>query len=89
MAQVSFRMDDELKMAADDTFKSMGMTLSSAITIFVSQTVRTGQFPFTITADPFYSPKHQAILRRRAADMDAGLNTAEHELVADGDSVHA
>ena len=25
MAQISFRMDDDLKMSAEDTFKSMGM----------------------------------------------------------------
>ena len=48
MAQVSFRMDDDLKQSAEDTFKSMGMTMSTAITIFVTQTVRDGRFPFVI-----------------------------------------
>ena len=48
MSQISFRMDDDLKMSAEDTFRSMGMTMSTAITIFVTQTVRDGQFPFVI-----------------------------------------
>ena len=89
MAQISFRMDDDLKMSAEDTFKSMGMTMSTAITIFVTQTVRDGQFPFVIKSDPFYSPTNMSVLRRRAKDMDAGRNVVEHDLIPDGELVHA
>ena len=89
MAQISFRMDDDLKVAAEETFRSMGMTLSTAINIFVAQTVRSGQFPFVIKADPFYSESNLSVLRRRAQDMDAGRNVVEHDLILDGESVHA
>ena len=89
MAQVSFRMDDDLKRAADDTFRSMGMTLSTAINIFLAQTVRLGQFPFAIKADPFYSEANMAVLRRRAADVEAGRNLVEHEVVEAGEASHA
>ena len=89
MAQISFRMDDDLKVSAEETFRSMGMTLSTAINIFVAQTVRSGQFPFVIKADPFYSESNLSALRRRAQDMDAGRNVVEHDLILDGESVHA
>ena len=89
MAQISFRMDDDLKVSAEETFRSMGMTLSTAINIFVAQTVRSGQFPFVIKADPFYSESNLSVLRRRARDMDEGRNMAEHDLILDGESVHA
>ena len=89
MAQISFRMDDDLKVSAEETFRSMGMTLSTAINIFVAQTVRSGQFPFVIKADPFYSESNLSVLRRRARDMDAGRNVVEHDLILDGESVHA
>jgi DNA-damage-inducible protein J len=89
MAQISFRMDDDLKMSAEDTFKSMGMTMSTAINIFVAQTVRSGQFPFVIKADPFYSEPNMSVLRRRAKDMDEGRNIVEHDLLPDGELVHA
>ena len=82
-------MDDDLKMSAEDTFKSMGMTMSTAITIFVTQTVRDGQFPFVIKSDPFYSPSNMSVLRRRANDMDAGRNVVEHDLIPDGELAHA
>lgn len=89
MAQVSFRMDDDLEMAADETFRSMGMTLSTAINMFVAQTVRLGQFPFAIKADPFYSEASMAVLRRRAADVEAGRHLVEHELAEAGEASHA
>ena len=89
MAQISFRMDDDLKVSAEETFRSMGMTLSTAINIFVAQTVRSGQFPFVIKADPFYSESNLSVLRRRAQDMDAGRNVVEHDLILVGESVHA
>ena len=89
MAQISFRMDDDLKVSAEETFRSMGMTLSTAINIFVAQTVRSGQFPFVIKADPFYSESNLSVLRRRAQDMDAGRNVVEHDLSLDGESFHA
>ena len=89
MAQVSFRMDDDLKAAADSTFKSMGMNLSSAITIFVTQTVMRQKFPFEIEGDPFYSKSNMDILRRRAHDMDNGSRTVEHEPLAAAESAYA
>ena len=89
MAQISFRMDDDLKVSAEETFRSMGMTLSTAINIFVAQTVRSGQFPFVIKADPFYSESNLSVLRRRAQDMDAGRNVVEHNLILDGETVRA
>lgn len=89
MAQISFRMDDDLKVSAEETFRSMGMTLSTAINIFVAQTVRSGQFPFVIKADPFYSESNLSVLRRRARDMDAGRNVVEHDLILDGETVRA
>lgn len=89
MAQISFRMDDDLKMTAEETFRSMGMTMSTAINIFVVQTVRNGQFPFVIKADPFYSESNMSVLRRRAKDMDAGRNVVEHDLISGGEPAHA
>ena len=50
MAQISFRMDDNLKAAAETTFKNMGMNLSTAITVFVKQAVMQQRFPFPIEA---------------------------------------
>lgn len=73
MAQVNFRMDDDLKKSAEDTFQAMGMTLSTAINIFVAQTVRDRQFPFVIRVAPVQSATSVVCPIGRAQDGGTGL----------------
>jgi DNA-damage-inducible protein J len=82
-------MDDELKAAAEDMFHSMGMNMSMAINIFVTQAVRKQRFPFPIEADPFYSVSNMSVLRRRARDMDAGEKVSVHDVIEVEEPVHA
>ena len=86
MAQISFRMDDDLKMSAEETFRSMGMTMSTAINIFVTQTVRERQFPFQIKADSPQPKDKRTVLIQRAKDMDGGRNVVEHDLILNEES---
>jgi DNA-damage-inducible protein J len=46
---VTFRVDDELKKQADALFSDLGMNLSTAFNIFLRQSVREQQLPFTVT----------------------------------------
>ena len=50
MAQVNIRIDDELKEEGDRLFRELGLSFSSAITLFVSQAVRERAIPFQVTA---------------------------------------
>lgn len=49
---VTVRMDSELKTRADEMFAQMGMNLSTAVNIFLRQTLREGQLPFTPSLVP-------------------------------------
>lgn len=89
MSQVSFRIDDQLKTDADRLFKSMGMNMSVAITVFFQQSVQRGKLPFEVLGDPFYGESNIRELERRARDMDASRKTAEHDLIDAEDLVHA
>ena len=64
MAQVSFRIDDNLKSHAESIFNSMGMNLSTAITIFIRQTIDRQALPFDVRActNPLADP---ARIRKR------------------------
>jgi len=59
MAQVSFRIDDQLKAEADCIFNGMGMNLSTAITVFIRQTIDRQALPFEVRAcvNPLATPK--------------------------------
>lgn len=89
MSQVSFRIDDKLKTDADRLFKSMGMNMSVAITVFFQQSVQRGKLPFEVLGDSFYSKSNIRELERRAHDMNTGRNTTEHDLIDAEDLVHA
>ena len=40
MANISIRMEDKLKQQAEELFSDLGMNLTTAITIFVKQSLR-------------------------------------------------
>jgi DNA-damage-inducible protein J len=46
---LSIRLDRDLKEQADQVFNTMGMSTTTAITIFVRQAVRQKKIPFEIT----------------------------------------
>ena len=50
MAQLNIRIDDKLKEEGDHLFQELGISFSSAISLFVSQAVRERGIPFKITA---------------------------------------
>jgi DNA-damage-inducible protein J len=78
---VNFRMDSELKARMEKTCKDMGLTLTSAFTMFATKVIQEQRIPFEITADPFYSKENMDELERRVRDAKEGKNMHEHELI--------
>ena len=82
MAQVNFRIDDEIKKNAEKALNDMGLTMSAAITMFLVKVGREKRIPFEITADPFYSAENIAELERRIESIKNGTSTLkEHDLI--------
>ena len=81
-AMVNFRMDEEIKKGMEQTCKEMGMSMTTAFTIFAVKVNKERRIPFEVAADPdpFYSDANMIRLRRATADAKAGKLT-EHELV--------
>lgn len=75
MAQtnVNIRMDERLKEQFDDFCENTGMTMTTAICIFVKKVVAEQKIPFEITAnDPIYSPENVAKIKAISKEMDEG-----------------
>lgn len=75
MAQtnVNIRMDEDLKKQFDDFCQNTGMTMTTAICIFVKKVVAEQKIPFEITAnDPIYSPESVANIKAISKEMDEG-----------------
>ena len=48
MAQINIKIDDELKTKAEILFNELGLNMSTAITIFIRQSIREGRIPFDV-----------------------------------------
>ena len=48
---VTFRLDETLKNQAEIIFDSIGLNMSTALQLFIVQTVTRGSIPFSIEAD--------------------------------------
>lgn len=84
MAQISLRVDDEVKKNAEQTLNDIGLSMSTAINIFLKTVAREKRIPFELSADPFYSESNMAHLRRGIAALNAGKGV-EHEPIEVGE----
>ena len=72
MATLQIRIDDTLRRQASATAQEMGLDLSSAIRMFLTQMVKENGLPFRPTNDPFYSSSNRAALHNSLRQMEAG-----------------
>ena len=71
MAQISLRIDDDVKKKAEQTCADIGMSLSTAINIYLKKLGREKRIPFEVSVDPFYSQQNMDRLRKSVAQMEA------------------
>ena len=82
MAQISLRVDDEVKRSAERTLGDIGLSMSAAINIFLKTVARENRIPFELSADPFYCKENIAELEKRAADVRSDKSIMkEHKLI--------
>ncbi|WP_031490643.1 type II toxin-antitoxin system RelB/DinJ family antitoxin [Succinivibrio dextrinosolvens] len=76
---VNFRMDSNLKQQMDAICEELGMSLTTAFTIFAKKVCREKKIPFEVSVDPFYSQENMDRLRRSIAQMESTGGTI-HEV---------
>ena len=80
-AVLQTRVDMTLKHDADAFFESIGMDTTTAIRIFLKQTLIQRKIPFEIVQDDsFYSEKNMKALEHSKQQMENGQHSI-HELV--------
>jgi DNA-damage-inducible protein J len=76
MAQtnINIRMDEDLKKEAESLFSDLGLNMTTAVNIFVRQSLRQGGIPFEITTqkDSFYNPVNLKRLKQSIQQMEQG-----------------
>ncbi len=82
MAQISIRVEDNVKKMAEEACAEIGMSLSTAINVYLKKLGREKRIPFEVSVDPFYSDANMERLRERIDDYESGKSTLkEHDLI--------
>lgn len=74
------RVDATLKQEFEETANDLGLSATSALTVFMKRFVAEGGFPFEVRQRVPTKQEYEAEMLRRLADMEAG-NYTVHELV--------
>ena len=83
-AMINFRMDEELKKSMEETCKDLGMSMTTAFTIFAKKMTREKRIPFDVSVEPFYSESNMVYLKKVVEDIESGKAVlGEHELIED------
>ncbi len=82
MTQINFRVEDDVKLNAEKALKDMGLSMSTAINMFLVKVGRERRIPFEVNADPFYSEVNMRYLDRVISDIESGkTKLVEHDLI--------
>ena len=72
MTSINIRVDDQVKAQAQELYASLGLDISSAVNIFLRQSIAFGGIPFTIRQPRYNAETEQAIREARS-----GLNLSK------------
>jgi DNA-damage-inducible protein J len=76
------RIDKQVREQADALYKSMGLSLSSAINLFLRQSIIQGKLPITeVVANPIYARADE--LLRDAAEIDEAIANGTAKVYSD------
>lgn len=77
---LNIRIDEDMKKQFESFCSEVGMTVTTAICLYVKTVLREQRIPFEIALDPFYSESNMAHLHRGIAALNAGKGV-EHDLI--------
>ena len=86
MAQVlvNFRIDEEDKKGMEEVCKELGISMSTAFTIYAKKIRREKRIPFDVSIDPSYSDKNMTYLRKVIKEVESDkTKLKEHDLIED------
>ena len=80
MAQLSMRIDDEVKRKAEIAYDALGLNMTTAINLYLVKLGNEMRIPFEVSVDPFYSSANQKVLEESIRQLEED-NGIEHNLI--------
>ena len=74
LASINVRIEPEAKLQFEDFCRQIGMSMSTAINVFIKAALREKKIPFELAAepDPFYSEENMKRLERSIKQLEDG-----------------
>ena len=89
---VTVRMDPLVKNQAESLFEEMGLTMTTAITLFAKAVIQQRRIPFEIAAQPRYNAETEAAIQEGRDILSGKIQTKSYssveELWADMENDH-
>ena len=82
MSTISVRLDSNDKHLFEEFCNDVGMSISTAVSMFVKNVITNQKLPFSVERDPFYSKENMNHLRKIINDIESGnAKLTSHELI--------
>lgn len=76
---VNFRIDEDLKNQMDEVCKDMGITLTTAMTLFIKKVVKEKRIPFEVSSDKISSEEKIDNLEKEIDEIKAYLKSIKRK----------
>ncbi len=84
MTMINLRIDEKDKKEFNDLCDYLGLSMTTAINMFIKQSIRNKRLPLDLSVDPFYSDSNIKYLEKKLNDYkDKKLKLEEHSLIED------
>ncbi len=84
MSMMNLRIDENDKKEFNDLCNYLGLSMTTAINMFIKQSNREKRLSLDLCADPFYSDSNVRYLEKKLNDYkDGKLELVEHALIED------
>lgn len=82
-SNINIRIEESTKRDLESVCKELGLSVTTAFTIFAKKMCRERRIPFDVAIDPFYSTENLDHLRRSVSELDSGRGLERGLLEAD------
>lgn len=71
-SNINIRIEESTKRDLESVCKELGLSVTTAFTIFAKKMCRERRIPFDVAIDPFYSTENLDHLRHSVSELDSG-----------------
>ena len=81
-SNVTIRLDAQKREAFENLVKDMGMSMNTAINVFITAAIRRNGFPFDVVGDPLSDPTLRAVVDKELEERLAIADSPEAQYVS-------